>query len=160
MFVRFFRVPVNGDQTKAEAEVNRFLGSHRILSVDRQFVPDGVNSTWAVCVTYIGKDPAADSSGKRSQVDYKEVLNEADFEIYAKLRNKRKELSAAQGVPAYALFTNEQLASLVRQRVDSIEALRRIDGVGEARANKHGAEFLAILREEIPRLGAKTQEKE
>lgn len=44
MFMRFFRVPVNGDQTKAEAEVNRFLGSHRILSVDRQFVSDGVNS--------------------------------------------------------------------------------------------------------------------
>ena len=60
---------------------------------------------------------------KRAKVDYKTVLNERDFAAFAELRNLRKELSEKEGVPPYALFTNEQLAAMVTQQVSSKEAM-------------------------------------
>jgi superfamily II DNA helicase RecQ len=79
-------------------------------------------------------------------VDYREVLSAAEFQVYAHLRALRKTLADRDGVPAYALFTNDQLAAMVRQRVDSAAALGRIDGVGPARVEKYGATFLDALR--------------
>ena len=49
-------------------------------------------------------------------------------------------------MPAYALFTNEQLAEMVQRRVRTLAALREIAGVGEARIEKYGEDFLDILR--------------
>ena len=36
----------------AEAEMNAFLCSHRVLAVKKEFVPDGENSFWTFCVEY------------------------------------------------------------------------------------------------------------
>ena len=43
----------------------------------------------------------------------------------------RKELAEKEGVPAYALFTNEQLAEMVQRRVGSLTAMKEIEGVGD-----------------------------
>jgi hypothetical protein len=49
--------------------------------------------------------------------------------------------------PAYALFTNEQLATMVQMRPDSKEALGDIPGVGPQRVEKYGDVFIALLLE-------------
>ncbi len=70
--------------TAATEEVNIFLRANRILSVDRHFVQDGANSIWAICVSYLeGANRAQAASSKRPKVDYREVLSEADFAIFA-----------------------------------------------------------------------------
>lgn len=144
--MRFFNIPVC-DAEEASEEVNRFLGAHRIVAIDRQFVHDGPNSAWALCITYI--QPAnRPPPGRRGRIDYREVLTEADFSVFVKLRELRKTLADQEGVPAYALFTNEQLAEMVRRHVRTAGALREIDGVGAARVEKYGTDFLAILKAE------------
>jgi superfamily II DNA helicase RecQ len=153
MHLRFFTVPVHGGDETA-AELNRFLGAHRILAIDRSLVQDGANSAWALCVSF---EPAADPSqpGKRGgKIDYREVLNEQDFAVFARLRTLRKELADGEGIPAYAVLTNEQLAELVQRRVQSAAALREIAGVGEARVEKYGEAFLRLLREAFATAGA------
>ncbi|HEX4612905.1 MAG TPA: HRDC domain-containing protein [Urbifossiella sp.] len=143
MKLRIFSVPTLHPDA-ATADVNAFLGSQRIVHVERQFVADGANSFWSVCVSYVdGGDRPAPQKGEK--VDYREVLPAVEFAVFAKLRTLRKELSEKDGVPAYALFTNEQLADMVRQSVTSITALRRIKGVGAARADKYGTEFVKLL---------------
>lgn len=47
------------------------------------------------------------SDNKCERIDYKDVLSERDFALYAQLRNLRKFLSEQEGVPTYALFTND-----------------------------------------------------
>ena len=42
----------------------------------------------------------------------------------------------------YGVFTNEQLAEMVRQRAGTKAALKGIEGVGEARVEKYGAAVL------------------
>ncbi|MBK8908173.1 MAG: HRDC domain-containing protein [Rhodospirillales bacterium] len=128
-------------------EVNRFLGAHRIVAIDRQFVQDGANSAWALCITYV-QSANRPPPGRRGRIDYREVLTEADFSVFVKLRELRKTLADQEGVPAYALFTNEQLAEMVRRHVRTAGALREIDGVGAARVEKYGTDFLAILKAE------------
>lgn len=149
--MRFFNVPVlDGDE--AAEEVNRFLCVNRIIAIDRQFVHDGANSAWALCVTYV-QPSNRPLTGKRGKIDYRDVLSEPDFALFAKLRALRKTLADKEGVPAYALFTNEQLATMVQNRVRTASALREIDGVGEARVDKYGKEFLALLQTESPNDG-------
>ena len=73
------------------------------------------------------------------------MLNEADFALFAKLRDLRKKLAEQEGVPAYALFTNEQLAQMAQQRVTTQAQLAALDGVGPARIEKYGEAFLNLL---------------
>jgi len=49
MRFEFFTIPVIGGEDAAEV-LNRLVGSVLVLSVDRQFVADEVNSCWAVCM--------------------------------------------------------------------------------------------------------------
>lgn len=146
MQIRFFSIPALGGDGAAD-DLNRFLGAHRIVAIDRDLVHDGANSFWAVAVTVVQAESRPQLT-KKTSIDYKDILGEADFALYAKLRSLRKTLADREGVPSYALFTNEQLADMVRGRVTTAGALREIRGVGEARVKKYGDTFLAILRAE------------
>jgi superfamily II DNA helicase RecQ len=145
MKMRFFLIPVQ-ESDRAAGELNGFLSNHRILSVERHFVADGSNSVWAICVNYLDSAERSGSQKSGGRVDYREVLSDADFTVFAKLRSLRKTLAERDGVPAYALFTNEQLADMVRQKATSMTALEQISGVGPARTKKYGAAFLEILQ--------------
>ena len=163
MRMHFVTIPVF-DSGAAQAELNRFLGGHRVLAVERQLVADGAGSAWAVCVSYVdrpgvsqaGSSGSASSSAtppmiaakgkaRRGKVDYREVLEPADFELFARLRELRKTIAEREGVPAYAVFTNEQLAGLARARPRTLAAVGRIPGVGPARVEKYAKTFLAAL---------------
>ncbi len=147
MRLHFATVPVFSGTQAAEAELNAFLASHRVDSVDRQLVVDGPRSAWAICVAYVdGPEPGSKAASKKGRVDYREVLPPEQFQVFARLRELRKKLAEREGVPPYALFTNEQLAEMVRRRAASLAALGAIDGVGPARLEKYGAAFLEVLQ--------------
>jgi superfamily II DNA helicase RecQ len=147
---KFFRITCH-NQEEVESELNRFLRSHRILTVHHEFVSDGESSFWYFAVEYLKSDsatrhPATDRSGKK-RIDYKEVLSPEDFSVFAVLRNWRKQTAERAGVPVYTIFTNEQLATIVTKRIHSKKALRDIEGVGEARMEKYGDAVLQVIRE-------------
>jgi hypothetical protein len=52
MAYRVFTLPVH-DPGAAETELNGFLASHRVLSVDRRFVEEGERSFWTFCVDFV-----------------------------------------------------------------------------------------------------------
>ena len=149
MKLRFFAVPMLDGEEESQ-ELNRFLATNRVLLVERHFVADGPRSAWAICVSYLdrGGRPAPEQ-GQGKRVDYREILSESDFAIYAKLRSLRKAMAEKDGLPAYTLFTNEQLAAMVQQRVTSLKALEEIPGVGTARIKKYGTAFLEVLKANV-----------
>lgn len=148
MQMRFFQIPAF-DADDANEELNKFLGAHRVVTVDRHFVADGINSSWAIAVTYV-EGAALGNGKKRSKVDYREVLSGADFQVFAKLRELRKRQAAEDGCPIYAVFTNQQLAEIAEKRPESLDQLAAIDGVGLSRIEKHGEQVLALLNEITP----------
>lgn len=76
---------------------------------------------------------------------YKAVLSDADFALYAELRAWRKGIAEREGVPVYAVFSNEQLAEIVRRRVDTLAAVGAIEGIGAARLERYGEALLERL---------------
>lgn len=155
MKLKFFTIPVAASES-AEVELNRFLATHRIAGVERQLIVDGAASLWAICVTWIdGEVPAAPAdTAKRGRIDYREILAADEFALYDRLRSLRKQQAEAEGLPPFAVFTNEQLADMIRQRVTTPAGLAAIEGIGEARLSRYGTPFLALLREGVPRLAA------
>jgi superfamily II DNA helicase RecQ len=59
----------------------------------------------------------------------------------------RKALSEKEAIPAYSIFTNEQLAAMVTGKVDSLTSMSAIQGIGAARLEKYGKAFLALMAE-------------
>jgi superfamily II DNA helicase RecQ len=143
-----FLIPVHGPAW-AENELNEFICTHRVLTVDRRWVDQGANSFWAVWVDCLESSADAGSgtgtSGSRSKIDYKEVLSPEEFEVYAQLRALRKEIAEEDGVALYNVFTNEQLAQMVQKRARTRQDLRQIAGIGDARAEKYGPRVLERL---------------
>lgn len=147
MKYKFFVIPAWHPQAGEEA-LNRFCSQHRVSFVEKQLIEDGPNSYWSICVTWLeGEGALTSGQHKKPPVDYKQILDENEFAIFLELRNLRKELAENQGVPPYALFTNEQLATMVQQRINSKTALQAIPGVGQSRVEKYGEFFLQKLSE-------------
>lgn len=152
MGFRFFTIPIR-DCGPAESELNAFLGTHKILAVDRRWVDQGASSFWCFCVDYLEKATTAggpNGSAMRGKIDYKEVLKPEDFAVFARLREWRKSVSQHEAVPVYTVFTNDQLAQMVQARVTTKAALEKIAGIGGARIEKYGAKILELLLKAWP----------
>lgn len=150
MQYRLFTVPVKSPHQSQE-EMNRFLRGQRVLSVEKRFVSEGEAQYWSFCVEYMEGQPgyaAPREAGER--LDYKRTLSPEDFEVFARLRAARKEISERDAVPAYTVFTNEQLAQMVKRRAATKADLEKIPGVGAARLSKYGDAALAVLKGAFP----------
>lgn len=143
MKYKFFKIPAEGGPV--EAELNAFAAAHQVVGSERHFVADGPDSFWSVCLRYL--DAAEPAAGlRKGKVDYREVLGESDFAVYVKLRELRKEISEREGLPPYALFTNEQLASMLQSKVRTKQDMSRIEGIGPARIERYADRFLEVLK--------------
>lgn len=142
----FIQIPANG-QGNAKEELNKVLRGGRIASVRKEFVANAEDSFWAFCIEFLDGPAAGEKSrmGGGPKVDYKEVLNIEDFAVFSRLRDLRKMISEKEAIPAYSIFTNEQLAAMVTGKVDTLTAMGGIPGVGAARLEKYGAAFIASL---------------
>ena len=99
----FFAVPTCGGEVADE--LDRFLANHRVLRIDRELVAGGAEPHWAVCVVWTaGEAKMGNPPRRRGAVDYRDVLSEEDFALFAKLRGLRKHLAeqaGSGGCPAF-----------------------------------------------------------
>ncbi len=153
MALHFFVIPIH-DSGAAQQALNSFCAAHRVVSLERQFVTAGADSCWALCVTVSeGPESLPDALKAHSRgaangttrLDYKRLLSETEFALFASLRSGRKSIAEREGLPVYAVFTNEPLAEIVRRDVRTLTALGEIDGIGPARLARYGQAVLACL---------------
>jgi ATP-dependent DNA helicase RecQ len=80
----------------------------------------------------------------------REVQPEAPFDpqLFEALRKTRAAVAKEQGgVPHYIIFPDETLKAFARIRPETIEGARKIRGVGEIKAQRYLAPFLATIKE-------------
>ena len=142
MQIKVFTIPVHDDGGWNE-ELNRFLRSHRVLEVEREFVQDGSASCWCFCVRYLNVNAGTKGASQRRRVDYKDVLDEPTFATFAALRARRKQIAGEDGVPAFAVFTDEQLADMARLETLTAVTMRGVKGVAEGKIARYGDRLLA-----------------
>ncbi|KFB68429.1 RNA-directed DNA polymerase [Candidatus Accumulibacter vicinus] len=93
------------DPGPGQDALNVFCAQHRLADVEKRFVDQGLNSYWTFCVATLDGEDSSRPAAERKRIDYREVLNEADFAVYADLRGLRRSLAEHEGVPQFALFT-------------------------------------------------------
>jgi hypothetical protein len=76
---------------EVQKAVNRFYATHRVVSVETE------RSYWALCICYVERENGPVPPHK-SKVDYREVFNEQDFALFARLRSLRKTLAEQDGI--------------------------------------------------------------
>ena len=69
----------------------------------------------------------------------------ADQPLLAALKALRGELAKTQGVPAYVVFADRTLIDMAAHRPGSLDAMRQVHGVGEAKLARYGDRFLAVV---------------
>jgi ATP-dependent DNA helicase RecQ len=68
-----------------------------------------------------------------------------DRELFEALRGLRRTLAEARAVPPYVIVNDATLRELARVRPSSLEAMRRISGIGESRLRDFGEGFLGVI---------------
>ena len=117
MHIKIFTIPITDDGT-AQEEMNRFLRMQKVLKIEQQFYTAPSGASWCFCVTYISTSSETSFGFKgNKKVDYKNVLNEDEFKRFLLLRELRKEMANADAVPAYAVFTDAQLAEMAKSEI-------------------------------------------
>lgn len=130
-----------------EKELNRFLRSRSVIQVSRQCILKGDSASWTLLVEYQETKPLETERRSKEPVDYRKILSEEVFARFRKLRELRKNVAAAHGVPVFTVFSNDQLASLAAELPVSESELMRLDGVGRGKCERFAPEFLPLLSE-------------
>jgi ATP-dependent DNA helicase RecQ len=68
-----------------------------------------------------------------------------DLVLYDLLRNLRKEIGHEKNLPPFVIFQDPSLQDMATQYPIDMEELQNIIGVGQGKAKKFGAEFLALI---------------
>jgi superfamily II DNA helicase RecQ len=142
----FFVSPF-GEATVCD-ELNKFLKSNRIINVEKSLIDGERGTGWLFLIEY-GADIRPTAGGSQ-HIDYREILSEQDYALFDKLRGLRKEVAEKQGLPVYAVFTNDQLAAMIKSKASTLKDLAAVPGIGESRIKQYGGQFLGLLGNNIP----------
>lgn len=86
------------------------------------------------------------NKNQRSDEAWKNLLTDADMGLFNLLRDWRSQRSKKEGLPPYILFTNQQLANIVKKKPQTLSELTKIDGIGKGKAEKYGGDVLDITK--------------
>jgi superfamily II DNA helicase RecQ len=142
-FQTFFVSPF-GEESVCD-DLNRFLTTHRIVNVEKRLIDGERGTGWLFLVEYGSEIKTQGQQNQR--IDYREVLNEQEYAFFEKLRQFRKTIAEQQGVPVYAVFTNEHLAGMCKKPPKTLKDIAVLPGVGESRVKQFGGAFLKLCLE-------------
>ncbi|MBP7498189.1 MAG: HRDC domain-containing protein [Bacteroidales bacterium] len=146
MQIKIFNVAL-GDNGEMLIEMNRFLAANKVLEIEQKFYQNEKGAYWSFCVRYLNNATVTyPGQSNRHKPDYKEILNEKEFAIFSKLRECRKVLAANDAVPAYAVFTDEELAGIARLPELEPAKLIRVKGIGDKKVEKYGKQIIDLLK--------------
>jgi superfamily II DNA helicase RecQ len=148
MQIKIYTIPTIGGDA-INKEMNVFLRSKRVLQEDHQLVVSGQSSFWSFCIKDI-EDAAIDERNRleKGKIDYREVLDEVSFKRFSRMRELRKQLAQDEGIPAYAVFTDEEMAGIAKLSDLTLSQIKTVKGIGAKKTEKYGQRFLTHLTDE------------
>jgi superfamily II DNA helicase RecQ len=145
MQIKIYTIPLFGGDWIVE-EMNTFLRGRKILQIESKPMNDGANSSWTFCIRYLADDVAKSPSipfrHSGQKIDYQATLDPASAARFGEYRQIRRDLSKSDGIPAYAIFTDEQLSHVAQMEELTLAKLKTVKGIGEKTVEKYGNHFL------------------
>lgn len=148
MQFKSFRISISSPE-QSEGDLNAFLRSHRILSVERHFCSDQ-GGFWAIIVEYAedGHADVARPVKRRDRVSVSDELNVEEKLRFERYRKIRYNVSLERGVPAYAIFTDKELAILSRFEELDLDGVKGLKGLSPAHLEDNLHYLLEIKTDE------------
>ena len=133
-----------------DTELQTFVKDKEVLSIRDHFFVKDETPYLVVLVTYHSphpesKEPSARTQAGENKEKWKEILEEADWPLFNTLRDWRNGLAREEGIPAYVICTNRQLAEIAHRRPPSLHKLASIEGMGKAKLERYGEKILKIV---------------
>lgn len=136
---KIITIPFNTKTELFDAEdLNKFVFNKKVKNYQVQFFQNNGKSYWTVFLEY---DLLVEPAKKENQ-----TLNEADQLFYEKLRAWRKETAEKASVPVYVISTNNQLLEIIKQKPQTLEDLKRINGFGKKKIEQYGKQIIEMVR--------------
>ncbi len=89
--------------------------------------------------------------GERSGARLKSTSSAEELEydnlLFAQLRNKRKEIADAAGVPPYVIFSDKTLVQMATYFPQTKDGLMNMSGMGKVKYERYGTDFLTVIKE-------------
>lgn len=147
MQIKIFTVPIVGSEAVNE-ELNAFLRGKKVLQVEQQLVQGTRGNYWSFCVRYLESQSTKIDTGKKQRKDYKRELSEAAFARFARFRAVRKDVAKADGIPPFAVFTDEELAGIAQLEELTPVTMKTVKGVGDKKVEKYADHLIRALQDE------------
>ena len=141
MQIKVYSIPIHGGERLVE-EMNVFLRSKKVLQIEQHIVTLSQSSSWCFCIHYIDDVTITESKVK---IDYREALDDKTFKVFSRLREIRKKIATEEGLPAYAIFTDEELSNIAKLEEITASKMQTIKGIGEKKVEKYAQRFIAAL---------------
>lgn len=145
MQIKVFSIPVIGGEALND-DLNSFLRSKKIVQVEQQLVQQGQTACWSFCIRYT--EDYSPFNKSKEKPDYKEVLGEVAFKRFLDLREIRKKLAKEESLPAYAIFTDEELSAIAKIDNLTMASLESVEGIGPKKVEKFGVYFIQKAKNE------------
>jgi superfamily II DNA helicase RecQ len=130
------------DNEDSVEKLNKFLNFNKIVEVEKHCYQTNNGILWTFCIQYINSTNLPQKTTiKPEKIDYKNVLNEDQFKTFIQLRIIRKTLADQDAVPAYAIFTDAELAEISKLDEINEQKMKSINGIGEKKILKYGQNF-------------------
>lgn len=94
-----------------------------------------------------GNNGKSASSGRSSLGPKTEEMSGPEAALFARLKALRKTLAQKQGLPPYMVFSDKTLHEMCRNKPVTLAAFREISGVGDAKRDRYGYEFVQEIRD-------------
>ena len=90
--------------------------------------------------------PKSTGQGKTPRVDKSSRLTEYDRGLFDELRSLRQRIADAQGDPLFLVLGDASLRQMAAEFPLNMEEFSKIRGVGQAKLERYGPEFLGVIR--------------
>jgi superfamily II DNA helicase RecQ len=135
MQIKLFTIPIISVNDYNE-ELNLFLRTNKIIEIEKQLIQTSDSAYWCIYISYITSNSYENTA--KEKIDYIKVLDPAIFARFSKLREIRKKIASDDGVSAFVVFTDAELAEIAKLPELSTGKLKTIKGIGDKKAEKYG----------------------
>ena len=94
----------------------------------------------------VREDPKDVAPRRKSRTAVSSEVADTDRDLWEALRECRRKLASERNLPPYVIFHDATLKQMLAERPADRDALLRISGVGQAKLDRYGEQFLEVLR--------------
>ncbi len=129
-----------------DTELHEFSKNHQILSKKQDLYFYREQPMMVIFLEYRNKTKGTRYfQGKKKAGKPKVELTEGETNLYESLRRWRNDTAKSAGISPMNILHNLHLEEIVRKMPKSLTHLKQISGIGEVKAQKYGAEILALI---------------